>query len=67
MMKMKVQTIRATSRLSVKVGNNFYTEEYTEERLIEDGDDVEKEREKLWETVNDEVDKQVEIILNANK
>lgn len=63
---MKVQTIKATSRLSVKVGNNFYTEEYCEERLLEDGDDVEQARKDLWETVNDEVDKQVEIILTAN-
>ena len=40
---MKIQTIRATSRLSTKVGETFYTFEYTEERLVEDGDNIEDE------------------------
>lgn len=56
----KTTTIRATSRISTKIKDTFYTFEYCEERQIEDGDDVVAEREKLWETCNTEVDNQVE-------
>ena len=60
---MKIQTIRATSRLSTKVGETFYTFEYTEERLLEDGDNIEDERAELWETCNTEVDTQLEEVI----
>lgn len=55
-----VSKISATSRCSVKIRDNFYTVEYSEERIIPaiDGVDIEKEREILWETVNNEVDNQ---------
>ena len=53
-------TIRATSRISTKIRDTFYTFEYCEERQIEDGDNLEEEREKLWDTCNGEVDNQVE-------
>lgn len=62
---MKVNSIRATSRASVKVGDSFYTVEYSEEHLIEDGDDVPEEREKLWGICNTEVDAQIEDILKT--
>lgn len=62
---MKVVSIRATSRASVKVGDSFYTVEYCEEHLIEDGDDVSEEREKLWGICNTEVDTQIEDILSS--
>lgn len=55
----KTTTIRATSRISTKVRDTYYTFEYCEERQIEDGDDVANEREKLWEVCNAEVDNQV--------
>lgn len=55
----KTTTIRATSRISTKIKDTFYTFEYCEERQIEDGDDVVAEREKLWEVCNTEVDNQV--------
>ena len=66
-------TIRATSRVSVKVstkgGDNFYTVEYCEERAIPDveGVDLEAEKKILWDDVNREVDTQVEDIYNAVK
>jgi len=66
-------TIRATSRVSVKVatkgGDNFYTVEYCEERAIPDVPDIDIESEKkiLWDDVNREVDTQVEDIYNAVK
>ena len=55
----KTTIIRATSRISTKVRDTYYTFEYCEERQIEDGDDVANEREKLWEVCNAEVDNQV--------
>ena len=55
----KTTTIRATSRISTKIKDTFYTFEYCEERQIEEGDNVEEEREKLWDVCNAEVDNQV--------
>jgi CRISPR/Cas system CSM-associated protein Csm3 (group 7 of RAMP superfamily) len=59
--------IRATSRASVKVRDNYYTVEYTEERTIPQIDDVDiaKEREILWDCVNNEVDNQIEDIIKS--
>lgn len=64
-----VTTIKASSRASVKVGDNFYTVEYTEERSIPDSEniDIEHERNELWNTVNSECDHQVEDILKTFK
>lgn len=62
-------TIRATSRASVKIRDNFYTLEYCEERVIPDVEGVDLEAEKmiLWDAVNSEVDKQIEDTYNAVK
>lgn len=62
---MKVTSIRATSRASVKVADSFYTVEYCEERSIDQDDTVEEERKKLWDTCNQEVDNQIEDILKS--
>lgn len=61
--------IKASSRASVKVGDAYYTMEYTEERTIPDSVDVniEAERKLLWETVNSECDRQVEDVLVTYK
>ena len=48
----KTTTIKASSRASVKVGDNFYTVEWTEERTIQPKDDIEEERQLLWDDVN---------------
>lgn len=58
-------TIKASSRASIKVGDNFYTIEWTEERTIPEDCDIKKERTFLWETVNGEVDGQIQDILDA--
>ena len=63
----KTTTIRATSRISTKIRDTFYTFEYCEERQIEDGDDLEEERAKLWEICNAEVDNQIEETLEMYK
>lgn len=62
---MKIVTIRATSRASVKIKDSFYTIEYCEERSVDPDDSIEDERKKLWDTCNDEVDKQIEDILQS--
>ena len=66
MAKAITTTIKFTSRASVKVGDSFYTVEACEERMIPDMPDIdiEEERKELWNTVNLEVDKQIEDILN---
>ena len=63
----KVNSIRATSRASVKIRDNFYTVEYSEERLLpQDIEyDIEEERRLLWETCNYEVDNQIEDIIKT--
>jgi len=68
--KAKVVTISGTSKATVQVNNNYYSFSYSEERqLPEDGKDVcvEQERELLWDTLNAEVDKQVEQIVQLYK
>lgn len=61
----KTTTIKASSRASVKVGDNFYTIEWTEERTIQPKDNIEEEKALLWDDVNREVDSQIEDILEA--
>lgn len=64
---MKISKIQATSRISTKVGETYYTFEYSEERLIEDGDDVNDERVNLWDACHSEVDTQLQNVLNLYK
>lgn len=61
----KTTTIKASSRASIKVGDNFYTIEWTEERTLEPKDKLDEERTRLWDDVNREVDSQIEDILEA--
>ena len=65
--KAKVTVIRATSRASVKIRDNFYTVEYSEERAIPDteGVNLEAEKQALWEAVNYECDNQIHDILDT--
>lgn len=60
---MKTTLIRATSRVSTKLKDNFYTFEYSEERSVDENDDIEQAREELWAVCNNEVDAQVEEIV----
>ena len=61
----KTTSIRATSRASVKINDSFYTVEWCEERSIAENDNVEAEREILWDICNKEVDGQIEDILKS--
>lgn len=69
--KATTTTIKATSRASVKVRDSFYTVEYTEERTVPANIELTKElpaeRQLLWETVNSEVDRQIEDIVASFK
>lgn len=64
-----VTEITATSRIAIKVRDNFYTVEFTEKRSIPDveGVDVEAERNLLFDSVNAIVDGQAEDILKMTK
>ena len=53
-------SIRFTSRCSINIDGKFDTFEACEERMIPEDADVEQERKLLWDTINDEVDKQAE-------
>lgn len=61
----KTTTIKASSRASIKVNDNFYTIEWTEERSVDENDDIAEEREKLWSVANSEVDAQIQDILET--
>ena len=67
--KAKVVSIKATSRAAVKIRDNYYTIEYTEERSIPDLDGVnmDEERSILWTDVNATVDNQIEEIVKTFK
>ena len=62
--KAKTVSIRFTSRASTKIGDNYYTVEACEERVIPELPDIDMEREKelLWDSVNSECDKQIDDI-----
>lgn len=59
--------ISATSRVAIKIRDNFYTVEYTEKRtvLLSEQTDMKKERQLLFDDVNAVVDAQSEDILRT--
>ena len=59
--------IAATSRISKKIEETYYTLEFTEERIVPEDANLDAERKILWDTVNAEVDNQIEDILNMYK
>lgn len=64
-----VTTIKATSRAAVKIGDNYYTVEYSEERQLPDTTDIDlpQEQDILFDSVNTVVDTQVADILKTFK
>ena len=67
MSKAVTTSIKATSRVALKVRDNFYTVEFTEERVTPTDCDIEEERAALWDAVNNTVDDQCEQILKTFK
>lgn len=61
------KSITASGRMSVKLGNNYYTFEFTEERSVPEDCDLEIEREELWNTVIGEVERQVDYTVDLYK
>lgn len=63
------ESIKFTSRASVKIKDCYYTVEACEERVIPEieGVDIEEERKLLWDTVNTECDNQIQEILQIYK
>ena len=59
----KTVSITASSKMSIQIQSNFYTMEYSETRSIDAKDNLEVERQKLWDAVNTEVDEQVQDVL----
>lgn len=64
-----VTEISATSRVAIKVRDNFYTVEYTEKRAVPDveGIDMDAERDALFAAVNYIVDQQAEDIIRMTQ
>lgn len=65
--KAVVTNIKATSRVAIKIRDNYYTVEYEEERSIPDveGVDIEQEQNLLFDSVNAIVDAQAEDIIKT--
>ena len=59
--------ISATSRVAIKIKDNYYTVEYSEERSVPSTEnvDIEKERQSLFDDVNAIVDEQAEDIIRT--
>ena len=67
MAKAVTTSIKATSRVALRIKDNYYTVEFTEERSVPTDCDVEEERQALWDAVNGSVDEQCEQILKTFK
>jgi hypothetical protein len=56
---MKVNTIKFSSRASVKIGDSFFTVEYGEERELDKDDNYQEEVQRLIDDCNKQVDDQI--------
>lgn len=59
----KTVKISGTSKLTIQIKGNYYSFSFSEERELPEDDsrvNIEKERELLWDTLNLEVDNQVQ-------
>jgi len=65
--KATTTSISCTSRKSIKLGDNFFTVEFCEERAVPADADMKEERRLLWECVDDECYEQVQEILAEYK
>ena len=66
-----VQTveIRADSSATVEINKKWFKVSYGETRIINNPEtvNIEEERQKIWDTVNGEVDKQIQDIIQSFK
>ena len=59
-------TFMSGATISLNNGAVFYKFECTEERVITPNMNVQDEREKLWATINTEIDKQIKDVYDSN-
>ena len=65
--KNKTTMISATSKISCELNGVWYAFSFCETRSIVDDSNMEKERQNLWDTVNVEVDKQCQDVIDMIK
>lgn len=67
--KGKTTKITATSRCAIKIKDNYYTLELSEERVMPDDKsiDLDKEYDALFNSINSEIDTQMQDVLNSIK
>lgn len=65
--KAKTVSIQATSRMSIKIKENYFTFEFTEQRSIPDveGVDLEEEKIALWNDVNAQIEDQADLAIKT--
>lgn len=65
--KGKTTKFTAVSRCAIKIKDNYYTLELSEERVLpEDAEvDMDKEYEALFDNLNTQIDRQMEDVLNS--
>jgi hypothetical protein len=65
------ESIQATSRISAKLHDTFYTFEFVKKvnfpQNVRDKINLNKEKDILWNEVNEEVDNQIQFIFDENK
>jgi hypothetical protein len=56
--------IRAESGVSAEINGRWYKFMFSEERIVPEGCDIEAEKQALWDSVNAEVDAQLDAVRN---
>ena len=64
-----VKEFHVTSRVSVKIREEFYTFEYSETRFIDSPEKINMDKETMsaWDFAHSQVDKQVKEVIELNK
>jgi hypothetical protein len=68
--KVSTVEIKASSRVSVMIKDTHYTMEYTETRSVPktlNAEELQEQRDLLWDAVNGEVDNQVKDVFKLKK
>lgn len=60
-----VKMIRASSKVSVQLNDVWYAFEFSESRVVKDDTKIAEIRNDLWNTVNNEVDNQVQYTIDS--
>ena len=65
--KGKTTRITATSRAAIKIKDNYYTVELSEERTMPESEDIrlDEEYKALFDSINNEIDNQLQDIIDS--